>query len=202
MTLARGRRRLVTACSRPAPGRRRRADRRRRRLVPSDLMYAISWSSCFLAHLALVGRHDRLKPGGDLARRVEDRLAQVRFVGERPSRRPASVTVLPNSPSSTGPRPCASPAVAGVAGEIRGTACRPPTASDPSAWPLPATPGYSLGSMHDDLADHPRVLACRSTRRRTGGSCPACVASNQSVGVAARARRPASRGRPGRRGRG
>src|SRR5262245_34808957 len=56
-----------------------------------------------------------------------------------------SVTVLPNSPSSTGPRPCASGRWH-VLHERLANSSAPPSASDPGAPPLNHA-WYSLGSI-------------------------------------------------------
>ena len=59
-----------------------RVARRRLRPVLSDFTYSISCEQPFFVDEALEGRHDRLEAGRDLRRRIQDRLAEVRFVDD------------------------------------------------------------------------------------------------------------------------
>ena len=168
------------------------------RLRPSDLMYSISCSSCSSLtrpwKVGMIG----WKPGDDLRAGVQDRLAEVGLVRRHHLAARRAPTGLPKSPSSTGPRPCASARWQRDARRGPVNSFCPAAAIDRLAAPPPSHAWYSAGSMHDDPADHPGVLGAavlraeQVVRARLGRLEP-------QRGVAARAARPPSRGTPGRR---
>ena len=96
--------------------------------------------------------------GDDLGLRVEDRLAEVGLVGDRPSRRSSSCTGLPKSPSSAGPRAARVGAVAGDAAELLEQLLARAAASDAPVAAAPLEPGLVLGRLHDD--DLPIMPEC------------------------------------------
>ena len=73
----------------------------------------------FFAHLPLEGRHDGREARDDLRRGVENRFADVGRVGRHRVAVRQLRRVEPNTPFSSGPRPCESRAVARDAGELR-----------------------------------------------------------------------------------
>ena len=147
---------------------------------PSDLMYSISCrTSSSVTRPWKVGITGWIA-GHDLGLGLQDRFADISFVGLSPCRRRRVAPCVPNSPPGSGSGPshpacgsCRRPGLSNSFCAVLGQRSRRRAAAQPGL--------VILRLHHVDPADHAASGWCRSTRRRTGDTCPALVGWNQMV---------------------
>ena len=150
---------------RSAAGRRRRAVRPRRAgapAAPQRLDVRDQLQQLLFGDQALERRHDRLEAGHDLRLRVQDRLADVRLVGDRPSAPPCELRPAgrrrPSAPGR-GPAPSSrwqvmqarswnsfAPASASVSAGVAAARATPGSRPAPSPSPSRSCPSASCRS--------------------------------------------------------